>query len=316
MQRQLASPNRFDGVDEPIELSIVIPTFNGWSLLCRCLDTVEKHRPPRSEVIVVDDASTEPIEDRLRQAFPRVRCIRMRRNGGFCRSANAGLAVCRGAVVELLNNDTEVTAGWTEEPMRAFRSPDVGAVAPLVCRLPFRQTIDSAGDNYYWFGMAKKRGEGRRVAPPFDQGCEVFTASASSAFYRRDALRRVGGFPEHFGAYLDDVDLGFRLRLAGYRCWFTPNSRVYHWVSRSYRLRSRRLLHQVSRNSERVFWTNLTPAQLAIYFVPHLIYVLLQLTQKGVRGDFGPWFAGKCAVLAEIPELLRFRWAAQSLVSG
>ena len=59
----------------------------------------------------------------------------------------------------MLNNDTEVTADWTAAPVAAFRDPTVGAVAPLVRRLPFRARIDSAGDDWYWFGLAKKRGE-------------------------------------------------------------------------------------------------------------------------------------------------------------
>lgn len=298
---------------EAVLLSVVIPTYNNVELLRRCLRTVERHRPAGSEVIVVDDGSAVAIAGQLADEFPTVRVLRRPRNGGFCRAANEGLSAAKGDIVELLNDDTEVRADWAIRPLAAFADPSVGAVAPLVCKLPKRQRIDSAGDLYYWIGVARKRGENRPVEPPYDRPAEVFTASASSAFYRRAALVQVGGFPEHFGAYLDDVDLGFRLRLAGYRCLFEPESRVLHWVSRSHPTRSRRIQQQVSRNSEFVFWENLTQRQLALFAVPHLAFLLVQLAYKSMRGDFGPWFAGKCAALADIRQLLGRRRAAQSL---
>lgn len=296
-------------------LSIVIPTFNGVALLRRCLQTVERYRPADSEVIVVDDGSTDSTSDQVRLHFPTVRLVRLAGNSGFCRAANAGLEAANGRFVELLNNDTEVCAEWADAALAEFADPTVGAVAPLVCKLPYRRRIDSAGDRYYWYGRAKKRGEGQPRSAPFDQPAEVFAASASSAFYRTDLLRKIGGFPEHFGAYLDDVDVGFRIRLAGYRCVFCPPSRVLHWVSRSHSIKSRRLLQQISRNSERVFWANLRPGQLAWRAAPHLAFVLIELAYKSLRGDFSPWFAGKCAVLSELPRLWRQRRVAQSLTN-
>lgn len=295
-----------------INLSVIIPSYNRRELLRRCLVTVMRHLPPDAEVIVVDDGSIDGTASMVRQNWPAIRLIRQA-NQGFCRAANAGLEASRGRIVELLNNDTEVTSGWADPALEAFADPTVGSVAPLVRKLPFRNRIDSAGDNYYWFGMAKKRGEGRPFSPPYDRPAEVFGASASSAFYRREALLKAGGFPEHFGAYLDDIDLGFRLRLAGYRCMFVPDSVVYHWVSRSYPVRSRNLQRQVALNSERVFWANLTTKQLLMHAAPHLVYVLAQLAYKTVRGDFGPWFAGKCAAVAELPSMVHYRRQAQAL---
>lgn len=299
-----------------VRLSIIIPSFNGRRLLGRCLETVFAHKPAHSEVIVVDDGSTDGTSEYLRQAWPPVRLVRLQRNAGFCRAANAGLAAARGELVELLNNDAEVGAGWAEAAMAPFADPRVAAVAPLVCQLPFRGRIDSAGDRFLPIGIAKKRGEGRLVAAPFDRPAEVFAASAAAAFYRRSAIIDAGGFPEHFRAYLDDVDLGYRLRLAGFRCQFEPLSRVYHWVSRSHQVRSRPLQHQIARNSELLFWTNLPTLQLLAFALPHLAYVLVQLGWKGLRGDFGPWFAGKCSAIGSIAAIRRIRKESQSLCAA
>lgn len=295
-------------------LSIVVPTYNQRDLLCRCLASVAKYAPPRTEIIVVDDRSRDRTVETVRRDWPDVRLIQRNRNGGFCRSANTGIAVARGRVVELLNNDAEVTEGWADAALAPFEDPSVGSVAPLVRQLPRRRTIDSAGDDFHFHGVARKRGEGRSWREPrWRVHAEVNSASASSAFYLRTALQAVGGFPEHFGAYLDDVDLGLRLRLAGYRCLYIPESVVFHWVGQSHPTASRRIQHQVSANSERVFWTNLPPGELARRAIPHLAYVLALLAYKALKADFSPWFAGKCQVLAEVPSLLRRRGEAQSL---
>src|SRR5262249_4566959 len=156
---------------------------------------------------------------------------------------------------ELLNDDTEVTTGWADAALARFEEAgDVAAVAPLV--LLWQEglespRIDSAGDRYYAGGIAGKRGHGQPLIPAYLRPCAVFGASASSAFYRREAVLRVGGFPEDFGAYFEDVDLAFRLQRAGYRALFAPASRVLHHGSASYR-RPRALLEQQSRNEERV----------------------------------------------------------------
>jgi GT2 family glycosyltransferase len=278
--------------------------------------SVVQHAPVGSEVIVVDDASTDGTADVLRCNFPDVRLIRHHRNRGFCPAANAGWHAAQADVVELLNNDAVVTPNWYEAPLREFRDPQIGAVAPLVCRLPFRRRIDSAGDHYSSVGIARKRCEGR----PFDQQPlrrrEVFSASASSAFYRRSALEQVGGFPEHYGAYFDDVDLGYRLRHAGFRCVFQPESRVFHWVSQSHSHQSRTTQFRLAANSEWLFWTHLSPLQVPLWVPLHLAYLLALLAHQGVQGNFAPWFAGKCSILADIPRLCRERRRVAFLKTG
>lgn len=293
--------------------SVVIPTFNRRELLIRCLKSLFRYAPEGTEVIVVDDGSRDGTADAVRAIFPHVRLIELASNRGFCAAANAGWKAASHPVVELLNNDAEVTEGWATPSLAEFGSADVGFVAPLVRRMPFRRRIDSAGDHFFPFGLAKKRLEGKPADIAMLAATEVFSASASSAFYRKGALERVGGFPEHYGAYFDDVDLGCRLRLAGYRCRFVPQSQVLHWVSQSHRHDRRDVLAKVSANSERLFWTNLPPAQLAIMLLPHCAYLLALMAYKALKGEFGAWFAGKCSLLTEIPTLIRLRRAALGL---
>jgi GT2 family glycosyltransferase len=239
-----------------------------------------------------------------------VAVLRRQRPGGFCVAANAGLEAARHPIVELLNDDTEVTAGWADAAIPHFQRPEVGAVAPLV--LLHEQgsetvRVDSAGDRYFLGGIAAKRGHGRPLDPEHLQGGEVFGASASSAFYRRSAVLGAGGLPEEFGAYFEDVDLSFRLHWAGYRIVYEPSSRVWHRCGASHGRPRRRLLEQQSRNEERTFWRNVPASALRRAIPWHLLVLLAKAHRRWQEGQLRPWLLGRLRVLGEIGELLRHR---------
>jgi GT2 family glycosyltransferase len=278
--------------------SIVIPTYNGRHLLDRCLSSIEQHRPADPsitiEVLVSDDASTDGTAQWLSIAHPGVRVIRAEQNGGFCAAANAGIAAARGLFIQLLNNDTEVTAGWIEAALAPFRDQSVGSVAPLVCVRSEAARVDSAGDSYNLAGWPTKRGHGQPASlfarRPVE---EVFGASGSSAFYRADILKRLGGYDALYGSYYEDVDLAFRLRWAGYRCLFVPSCGILHDVSATYDHRSPALQRRMSRNAELLFWANMPAVLLAIAFIPHLVFLTAQALWKLARGKLRPFLQGK-----------------------
>jgi GT2 family glycosyltransferase len=292
-------------------LSVVIPSHNRPDLLRRCLASVRRHAPADTEVIVVDDGSPGGCVCAAAGTFRGVRLLRHERSRGFCAAANAGLHAARHRVVELLNDDTEVTAGWAEAALAHFTQPGVAAVAPLVLQgspgtagVP---RVDSAGDRYFLGGIAAKRGHGRPLGPEFLQGGSVFGASASSAFYDRDAVLAVGGFPEEFGAYFEDVDLSFRLHWAGHRIVYEPASRVWHRVSASYGAPRRRLLEQQSCNEERVFWRNLPRGTLARALPWHLAVLAAKAVVRWREGNLLPWLSGRLRVAGEWGALCRHR---------
>ena len=319
----------------PTILSVVIPSHNRSDLLRSCLNSVTRHAPPHSEVMVVDDASPKSAASAVAADFPGVRCLRFDRRRGFCAAVNAGMAAAQGQVVELLNDDTEVTPRWAESALAHFEEPAVAAVAPLVLFWPGRQSqsldahaarrvsegspnaslalrageyrIDSAGDRYYWGGVAGKRGHRQRLGPAYLRPCRVFGASASSAFLRRAAVLRVGGFPESFGAYFEDVDLSFRLHRAGYQVMFEPASRVLHHVSASYGRERRRVLEQQSLNEERVFWRNIPGQALPQAMPRHLAVLAGKAWLRWRDGGLLPFVCGRLRLFGELPALLRHR---------
>jgi GT2 family glycosyltransferase len=290
-----------------MDLSVVIPCWKRVDLLTLCLASVQKHAPKGTEIIVVDDASPGLIVSKVAADFVGLRVLRLPHRKGFCGAVNAGVAEAGGDIVEVLNDDTEVAAGWAEAALAWFRDPNVGAVAPLVLFGPEGDRIDSAGDRYFAGGVAAKRGHGDPViqAPTLPE--PVFGASGSSAFYRRDLLLSVGGFPEEFTAYFDDVDVSFRLQRAGRRTIFEPASRVLHRVGASHGNPSRQLLEQLSRNEERVYWRNLPAAALARTLPRHLGVLAGKAMRRWREGTFGPFLCGRARVLGEVRQLLKHR---------
>jgi len=163
---------------EPVRLSVVIPSYCRADLLARCLRTVTAFAPAGTEIVVVDDCSEGAIIAETASRFPGVRVLRLSIRSGFCLAANIGIQASTGEVVELLNDDTEVTAGWADAALARFASPNVVAVAPIVLQLdPDRNAlglpplIDSAGDEYDPGGFARKRrhGEVYALIEPFDE---------------------------------------------------------------------------------------------------------------------------------------------------
>ncbi len=297
-------------------LSIVIPSHTRPDLLRACLSTVCQYAPEGTEVVVVDDGSPQQAATAVARAFAGVRALGLPRRRGFCAAANVGIAAAGGSIVELLNDDTEVTAGWADAALVRFQDPSIAAVAPLVLCWPAEQksgrewgspTVDSAGDRYYVGGIAGKRGHRQALGPAYLRACRVFGASASSAFYRREALLQVGAFPDSFGAYFEDIDLAFRLHWAGYEVLFEPASRVLHHVSASYGRPQRRLLELQSRNEERVFWRNLPGKELARALPSHLAVLAAKAWLRWQEGSLAPFLYGRLRLLAEVPALVRHR---------
>ncbi|MFM7540327.1 MAG: glycosyltransferase family 2 protein [Planctomycetota bacterium] len=267
-------------------VSIVIPSRFRHDLLEKCLETVVAFATVPMEIIVIDDGSPEGNVSRVAERFPVTRIIRNEVSVGFAAAVQSGIDLAKAPVIHLLNDDTRVTAGWLDLPLACLRDRRVGAVTPLVLRdngsVPPR--IDSAGDSYAASGRVFKRLSGRRV-PLAIEGRWVFGASGSSAFYRKEALAEVGGFPVEFGAYFEDVEVSWRLQRGGWRVWFCPESVVWHKVTASYgTVSSDELMEKMVGNQEMVFVNHGLSLYKGIGLVLHLLLMLFRLLKVFALG--------------------------------
>ncbi len=212
--------------------SIIIPNWNGERYLPTCLDALRRQTWQDFETIVVDNASHDGSRRLLAESYPEVRLLPLAENRFFSGGVNAGIKAARGAVMVLLNNDTEADANWLLELKKALDAhPEAGLAACKLCLFDRRNILHSAGDFYSRRGVPGNRGVWQEDRGQFDADLWAFSACGAAAAYRRSMLDAVGVLDEDFYGYCEDVDLAFRAQLAGYRCLFVPKSIVYHRLS-------------------------------------------------------------------------------------
>lgn len=210
-------------MSEHVDVTVVIPNWNGRRWLPGCLDAIASQEVKPVEVIVVDNGSGDGSLEYLRAERPDVRVIELQRNTGFAHAANRGIAAARGEFVALINTDVALERDWVRR-MQAVLGADPG-LASVACKMlsmEDRTRIYDAGDVLRRDGVCEQRGRFGRDDGRWDEPGEVFGACAGAALYRRDAVLEVGGFDERYFAYLEDVDLSLRLRMAGWRCRYEP----------------------------------------------------------------------------------------------
>jgi GT2 family glycosyltransferase len=206
-----------------IAVSVVIPNWNGRRWLPSCLEALARQTQPAAEVVVVDNGSTDGSLDYLRAAHPGTRVIALEDNTGFAHAANVGLAAARTELVALINADVELAPDWIERMASTLAADPVAASAACkMLALDDPNRVYDAGDILRRDGACEQRGRFSRDDGRWDQPGEVFGACAGAALYRRTVVLGLGGFDERYFAYLEDVDLALRLRLAGWRCRYEP----------------------------------------------------------------------------------------------
>jgi GT2 family glycosyltransferase len=213
------------GTPDP-RISVVIPNWNGRRWLPDCLHSLGEQTRPPDEVIVVDNGSADGSLEYLRDEHPSVRALAQGRNTGFAYAANRGIEAATGELVALINTDVVLSPDWLHRMTAALTVGHGSApVASAACKmLSLREptVLYDAGDILRRDGACEQRGRFMPDVGAYDEPGEVFGACAGAALYRRDAVLAVGGFDEHYFAYLEDVDLALRLRLAGWTCAYEP----------------------------------------------------------------------------------------------
>ena len=229
---------------------------------------------PVHEIICVDNASGDGSAERIAAQAPppAVRLVRAERNLGFAGGCNLGVAHATGAIIGLLNSDARPHPDWVDAAVEVFAEhPDVAAVASKVLDWD-GERIDYAGAAVSWFGMGFKPGYGE-PAGAFDTPADVLFATGAAMFVRADRFRELGGFDERFFMFYEDVDLGWRLNLRGYRVRYQPASVAYHrhhasmvdtGEFREHFLLERNALLTLHKNLEQATLDRVLPAALAL----------------------------------------------------
>ena len=292
------------------KVSVIVVNWNGEHFLLRCLTALLAQTVTPYEIILLDNASTDGSLETARR-FPSVRLLAQNSNTGFARGNNLAInaAAAGSEWIALLNPDAFPEPRWLEECLlSAQRNPQfdifgsklVNASAPLL--------LDGAGDAYHVSGLVWRMGHGTPASALQGSEYEVFSPCAAAALYRRSALLEVGGFDEDFFCYVEDVDLGFRLRLAGYRCLYVPKSVVHHVGSGT--TGGKNSDFSVYHGHRNLMWTFVKdmPGLLFWLLLPlHLVLNLVSIVWFAFRGQGGVVWRAKRDALLGLPKMWRKR---------
>jgi GT2 family glycosyltransferase len=295
-------------------VAVIVVNANGGNLLERALRGVSEQTLPPQRVVVVDNASTDGSVNGLERRHPTVEVIQLDQNVGFGGANNIGVQAvldCRWVV--LLNPDAFPEPRWLEALLEAARAEsDYSFFASRLLLADDPQKLDGTGDVYHVSGLAFRRDHGRSAKDVARPRAEVFAPCAAAAMYRRSAFVEAGGFDERYFAYLEDLDLAFRLRLAGHRCLYVPESTVLHVGSSITGRTSDFTVFHAQRNMVWTYAKNMPAPLVWLYLPEHVLVNLVALAAYSLRGQGRVVLRAKREAMRALPRMLAERRGLQA----
>ena len=306
-----------ESMDDTDDLSVVaiIVSWNSGEWLIPCLQglTAQSHRNIR--IVIWDNASNEStlaVLTRIEANFPEIRIVRSAVNLGFAGGNNHAAAEYPDATFILtVNPDAVLDRDCVRLLLRAAAADPRCAALGVTQLSPDGLFFDGIGDCYNpsgiaWRGMHRQPARGMGSSPR-----SIISPCAAIALYRRSAFDACGGFDEDFFCYMEDVDLGFRLQLAGWHCLHVPDAKAIHFGASATGRRSDFSTYHGHRNMVWVFCKNM-PGVLFWLFLPlHLVANLVSIAVLVIRGQPGIAYRAKIDALRGLPAMLGKRWRIQ-----
>jgi GT2 family glycosyltransferase len=301
-------------------VTVAIFNFHGKGQLDKCLAALASQDFAGWELILIDNSPDDGLLQTLKPTQPlsfwleegKAKLVTNNRNAGFARAANHAIFLAQGEFILLLNQDVFMEPGYIGALVAAMDADaQVASVTGKLLRphIPGKpDVIDSAGHQFYDDRVVVNRGKDEEDKGQYGEG-EVFGVSAAAAMYRLSALREIvfDGeiFDEDFFAYLEDIDIDFRLRRAGYKAWYTPSAVARHALAGSGGRRSFAIRFKAHTNRYKVIMKNDSFPLLMRDFLP----MLRQETLQFLRTLFtSPLLFGSFFILPfKLPRLCRQR---------
>jgi GT2 family glycosyltransferase len=295
-------------------ISIIIVNWNSWDVLAICLYKLKMQTYSDFNVLIIDNASATIMPEKFLSCYDNVKLLRNKINVGFAAANNQAInSLPSDSWCVLLNPDAFPEPDWLEKLVNASianKQYVFFASRQLMYNNP--DLLDGDGDAYHASGLIWRHGHGQSVQRVAQINHEVFSACAAAAMYKTSALLEAGGFDEDYFCYAEDVDLGFRLRLAGYKCLLVTDAIVHHVGSAS--TGGQRSDFSVYHGHRNLVWTYVKnmPGGLFWFFLPlHLLMNIVSLVLFGLRGQGAVIFRAKIDALKQLPLFWRKRKTIQ-----
>ena len=285
------------------EISVIIVNYNAGKYLRPCVESLLTQTLTNFECILIDNGSTDGSLGTLPELDARFTVIEAGENLGFAAGNNRAIEKASADWVALLNPDAFARPDWLEQGLAArARLPKTAMVGSTQYLALEPDLFDGLGDEYHAFGIAWRAGFGKPVRDIVSR--EAFGPCGAGAFYDRHVFQSLGGFDESFFCYHEDVDLAFRMRLAGYRCVQSAETKIDHVSSAISGRASEFAVYYGTRNRIWTFFNNMPGPLLVFLAVPHLSANLAFLAFSLIRkGRFKPTFRGVRDGLFTRPEI-------------
>lgn len=295
--------------------TVIIVNWNSWDILSQCLEKLKEQTFQDFNVIVVDNASDRPAPTGLISGYPNLTLIQNPSNVGYAAANNQVImSLGQSQWVALLNPDAFPEPDWLAKLADASRKyPDYAMFASRQILDGDRHLLDGDGDVYHISGKVWRNQHGMIKNGATCELREIFSPCGAAALYRTDALVTVGGFDEDFFCYVEDVDLGFRLRLMGHRCLLVPDAVVHHIGSATTDgQHSDFSVYHGHRNLVWTFVKNMPEALFWLCLPYHLALNLATLVMYGARGRWRVIIKAKRDAIKGLPKMWRKRREIQA----
>ncbi len=208
--------------------SIILLSYNSRKDLAECIPSLIIQTYTNHEIIVVDNASTDKTPEFIKANYPDIKLIETGSNLGYPAGNNVGARHAKGEYIIILNPDTIVDSDWLSQLIKPFEEyPDIALTTSKILMYHQQDTINTCANHSHFTGIDFCKGLYEHTLY-FSKPEEVGAVSGCSFAIRREIFEELGGFDPDFFLYLEDIDLSWRARLAGYKIMFVPLSIVYH----------------------------------------------------------------------------------------
>ena len=292
--------------------AVIIVNYNGGELLAECINHLSLQTPFPDKIIIVDNASEDDLLSML-PACENLELLVLDENIGFAAANNLALKHLGNVdLVLTLNPDAFVRKDCLSELVTAAQQHQ--EYDSFACRMmKDSSTLDGAGDNYHITGLVWRNSHGSPLHGDRLVKREVFSPCGGAALYRKSVLDEVGGFDEDFFCYVEDIDLGYRLQLAGKRCLYLPDAVVNHIGSAISDKYPGFAVYHGHRNLVWTLFKN-TPLLLLLFMLPcHLIMTLVLLVVYVLQGQWRIYLLAKKDAIKGLPRVWRQRSDIQKM---
>jgi GT2 family glycosyltransferase len=289
-------------------VTVIIVNYNSADLLYRCLSCLKQQTFIPHSIYVMDNGSSD---DSIRKAqeIAGVQFVNLGLNLGFAAANNLAIKDCKSDYIALLNPDAFPEKTWLEKLISAVQThPDAAAFGSQQMTAGMSNILDGTGDCFHITGRVWRADKGALCQHTSGKASEIFSPCAAAALYKRDAVLAIGGFDEDYFCYVEDVDLGFRLRLAGHKAMYVPDAVVYHVGSAT--TGGRRSDFSLYHGHRNLVWTYIKdmPGILFWLFLPfHILLNIITVVYFSLQGHGKVIIRAKLDAIRSVPKMWKKR---------